>query len=74
LLRQRDGYSIPTACIAIAQAGAIKGKPATLQERNKKLTPHWKTLLAVLRKFAGNDERYVKFLEDFVSDRLPKKF
>jgi hypothetical protein len=74
LLRRRDGLSIAKACKAIAERGAIKGKPETLQGRHKWLMHHvhWKPIIQIfkLAKAKLGVDRYIEFLEEVVGGRM----
>jgi hypothetical protein len=67
LLRCRDGLTIADTCKAIAEKGAIKGKPKTLQNRYKALTRHrhWKVIIRVLKilKAKFGDRAYIEASE-----------
>jgi len=76
LLRCRDGLSIAKACKAIAEKGAIKGKPRTrtLQNRYKDLRrhDHWKVIIQVLEmvKAKVGVDQYIEALEEVVGGRI----
>ena len=61
LLKHRDDFSVRKACAVIAQAGAIKERSKTLQERHKRLirNGHWKTLIKGLRTIAQSKARAI---------------
>jgi hypothetical protein len=71
LLRCRNRLSIPEACKAIAEMGAIKGKPTakTLQNRYKELKRHgWKAIIQgfdILKAKVGVDQ-YIEVLKEVV--------
>jgi len=76
LLRCRDRLSISKACKAVAERGAIKGKPGarTLQDRYKKLRrdPHWKVIIQGFESFktkVGVDQ-YIEGLGKVVGARI----
>ena len=71
LLRCRNRLSIPEACKAIAEMGAIKGKPTAkaLQNRYKELKRHgWKAIIQgfdILKAKVGVDQ-YIEVLKEVV--------
>jgi hypothetical protein len=76
LLRCRDGLAIAKACKAIAEKGAIKGKPRTRTPRNryKGLTRnrHWKVIIQILKtaKAKVGADQYIEVLDEVVGGRI----
>jgi len=72
LLKNRDDLSVREACEVIVQAGAIRQRSKTLQERHKRLmrNGHWKTLIKGLRTIEPSKARYIESLEAGVGDLL----
>src|SRR5262249_38401275 len=72
LLKDRNDFSVRKACEVIAEAGAIKERSKTLQERHKRLmrNGHWKTLIKSLRTMAQSKARYIECLEAGVGGPL----
>ena len=74
LLRCRDRLSIAKACKVIAEKGAIKGKPKTLQDHHKTLmrNRHWKVFIHgfELAKAKVGADQYIKVLEEMVGGKI----
>jgi hypothetical protein len=74
LLTRRDGLSIPKACKAIAEKGALPGNPKSLYERHKFLMKQrpWRVLLQMFEQIFEQigGALYVETLEETIGANL----